>query len=348
MAAENLGTLVIGGGWVSQCSYLDFFHASDDTPLVAVADPSPAIQEHLQKTYAGTTIVSDYREVLEDDALQLVVVSTPHNLHHAMVTDALKAGKHVICEKPIAISVSEADGMIECAKECGKRLFVGLNMRYDPRNRMILDAIQGEALGRVYLGRVSYMGYEVKRFADPKNWKGELERAGGGVLLDGGYHVVDLLNMLFGPAKSVQAMGGRLVIETEGKGEDNLMLQVEFESGVVASLFASFTVRNVGCDDEPTLGLQLDLFGTKGSLYTSYDSPTRRSEFKVVTHEGAEPRDPATLTVPEIKQNFLDSIRTGSDTLVTALDARNALAVVEAAYTSMRSGGAVAVDWRHD
>jgi predicted dehydrogenase len=343
MVEDKLGTLIIGGGGVSQ-SYLDYFQGNESAPLVAVADPNPDIQEHVRKTYPGTEVIADYRELLGRDDIDLVVVCTPHNLHHSMVTRSLKAGKHVICEKPIAISVAEADDMIECAEKCGRKLFVGLNMRYDPRHQTIARALKENVLGRVFLARTSYMGYEVKRFADPDNWKGDLERAGGGVLLDGGYHVVDLLNMLFGRAKSVQACGGRLVIETEGKGEDNVLLQIEFESGVVASLYASFTVRNAGCDDEPTLGLQLDLFGTKASLYSSYDSPTRHVELNIKGHE--ETRDLDVVPVPEIKTDFIESIRTGSDTLVTAVDARNALAVVEAAYASLRDGGRVAVNWR--
>lgn len=346
MAEDKIGTLVVGGGWVSQISYLDYFYNNESAPLVAIAEPNPDTQEHLKKTYPDTLVTDDYEGLLDRDDVQLVIICTPHNLHHPMVTRALKAGKHVICEKPIAVSVAESDEMIECARECGKKLFVGLNMRYDPRNQAIAQLMQDGQLGKVFLARVNYMGYEVKRFEDPNNWKGDLKRAGGGVLLDGGYHIVDLLNMYFGRAKSVQASGGRLVIGTEGKGEDNALLQIEFESGIVASLFASFTIRNVGCDDEPTLILGFDFFGTEASLFGSYDSPTRESKLDLISHDGRRAIDIANVTVPEIKADFLASIRTDSTPLVTAMDARNAVAVVEAAYASMSDGGRVNVDWK--
>ena len=263
---KTLGVMVVGAGGISG-SYLDYFTRAEHTKLIAIADPSPQVRGCMAQKYKTVLIVSDYKEVLNRKDINMVVVCTPHNLHCPIVMDALRAGKDVICEKPIAISVSQADEMIDMAQSCGKRLFVALNMRFEKTSRKIKDILSNQLLGRVFMTHSAFLGYELKRMADPTNWKANLIEAGGGVLLDGGYHVVDLMNYWIGRAKYVQSMGGRLVVDLPQKGEDNVNLLVEYDNGVIANIEASFTVCNKGCNREPTVILEHKFYGTAGSLY---------------------------------------------------------------------------------
>lgn len=346
---DVVGAMVVGAGNVSK-SYLEFFAAGKNgTRLVAVAEPFEAARQTAARSYKPTVLVSDYREVLERDDIDLAVVCTPHDSHHAIVIDCLQAGKHVICEKPLSITVKEADEMLATAKACGRRLFTNLNMRFLNENYGIKRLVSQNKLGKPFMGYAAYFGYEVERLRAPNNWKGDKVKAGGGVLLDGGYHVVDLMNWFFGRAKFVQAMGGQFVINVPHKGEDNILVQVEYESGAIATLQVSFTICHTGCHKEPTLILEIDLFGTEGSIYggINYDTIKLHRHLDLVTpSEGKQAIDIAEHEPPEVVPHFLKCIAEGTEPIATALDARNATAVVQAAYESIRTGQRVAVDWR--
>lgn len=345
--AEAPGVLVVGLGFVAE-GYLHYLRDADRARLVAVADPFEPARQRAAEVCSFEAGVDDYREVLERPDVDVVIVCTPHNLHHPVVTDALRAGKDVLCEKPIAVNVAEADEMIDLARDRRRTLLVGLNMRFSGWSWQI-DRLLGEgAVGRVVFARASYLGYETKRFNDPNNWKGDLVKAGGGVLLDGGYHVVDLLNWYLGRAKAVQALGGRRVIEPQNKGEDNVGVLIEYENGAFADLFASFTTCNVGCDREPTLFLSMDVSGTEATLLSGYDSARRHQSLEVVKPVGRDAIDLAPHGIPDKHDHFFDCIAGRDEPRVTALDGRNATAVVEAAYESIRSGNRVDVDWRDE
>jgi UDP-N-acetyl-2-amino-2-deoxyglucuronate dehydrogenase len=340
-----LGVLLVGTGNVAT-SYLEYFRESERARLVAIADPNKAALQQARLACPCELAVEDYRTVLDRPEIDVVLVCTPHYLHHPVVCDALRAGKDVLSEKPIAVNLREADAMIDLAADQGRQFFVSLNMRFEADARHIRQLVQQEDLGRIVWARAAYLGYEIKNFSNPDHWKGDLTKAGGGVLLDGGYHVVDLLNSYFGKAKHVNAQGGRLVIETPGKGEDNVTLLVEYESGVIADLVASFTTSNVGCDQAPTLMLSMDLSGTEGTLFSGYDSARLKRHLDVVKPSGRSEVDLAAVGPMNKNDHFFDCFRDQTEPMVTAIDARNATAVVEAAYQSIKSGQRTAVDWR--
>ena len=342
---HRLGVLPVGTGNVAT-SYLEYLCQSDRARLVAIADPNAEALQRACATCPCELAVQDYRTVLDRPEIDVVLVCTPHYLHHPVVCDALRAGKDVLSEKPIAINLREADDMIDLAGEKERQFFVSLNMRFEADARHIRQLVQQGDLGRIVWARAAYLGYEIKNFSNPDHWKGDLVKAGGGVLLDGGYHVVDLLNSYFGKAKCVNALGGRLVIETPEKGEDNIALLIEYESGIIADLVASFTTSNVGCDQAPTLMLSMDLSGTEGTLFSGYDSARLQRHLDVVKPSGRSEVDLGTVGALNKNDHFFDCLRDHTQPMVTAIDARNATAVVEAAYASMRSGQRTAVDWR--
>ena len=346
--SDILGIMVIGAGAISK-NYLDYFSNSDRTKLVAVAEPNPQTREYVKSNYAPTLIVSDYREAINRDDIDIVIVCTPHNLHYPIVIDALENGKHVFCEKPISISVKEADEMIDMAQRCERKLFVSLNMRFTERALKIKQMLDEEVLGRVFMAQSAYLGYEIDRLADPDHWKGDIAKAGGGVLLDGGYHIVDLMNWFFGQAKSVQAAGGQFVIDAPNKGEDNISLLIEYANGIIANLQVSFTVCNTGCHKEPTLILQHNFYGTEGTLFSEYNWDTIKANqyFDLVKPEsGRKEVGFDNVDCPVMCTHFLESLTNNTTPIVSATDARNAMAVVEAAYESICTGQKIAVKWR--
>lgn len=343
---NSIGVVVIGAGGVSN-TYLSFFSDHPETRLVAVADPNPAVRARVKETYP-VQITSDYTDVLQREDIQLAVVCVPHHLHHPIVTDCLRAGKHVICEKPIAISLQEADDMMQTARECNRKLFVTLNMRFTAWARQLRKVLNEKTVGDIFMARAAYLGYETERLSDPNHWKGTLDQAGGGVLLDGGYHVVDLMNSWLGRATAVCAVGGQYVINCPHKGEDNIALLVEYESGAVGNLTISFTCCLPGCVREPTLIVESNLYATECSINTHYSWDTVQLK-QYVEYLGKDTRqffDLADKTAQSHCEHFLNCLIDPSKPDTTLLDARNALAVVEAAYKSLKTGRKCPVDWK--
>lgn len=345
---KQLGFLVIGCGEASK-GHLKSINEDARLNLVAIADPNEESLKRAKDNYSPRIAVADYREALKSDDVDIVMVLAPHYLHHPMVMDSLRSGKHVLCEKPISVSVAEADEMINTARDCGKQLFVMLNMRFGPSGRKIKELLGNQSMGRVFMARSGYFGYEVERLADMSHWKGDLKKAGGGVLVDGGYHIVDLMNSFLGRATSVSALGGQYVVQAEGKGEDNISLLIEYENGAAATLQVSFTTIIPGCDVEPTLQLEHCIMGSEGTIYSDYSwNPIEGlvQHLDVVSPQG---RKAITLdSVEPLNQldHFVSCISDGTEPIVSALDARNALAVVEAAYESIKTGAIVDVKWR--
>ena len=214
---------------------------------------------------------------------------------------------------------------------------------------MLFRSHQGD-IGRVFMARSAYLGYEVARFADPDNWKGDCVKAGGGVLLDGGYHIVDMMNSCLGRAKSVQAAGGQYVIEAPNKGEDNISLIVEYANGAVGNLPVSFTACSPGCHRQPTFMLEHGFWGTNGSISccSSWDPirGAKRNLDLLTLDQGCESFDLDRVSCPNIHTHFMDCLLNGTEPMATALDARNACAVVDAAYESIRTGKKAVVNWR--
>ena len=125
--ARSLGVLLVGTGAIAG-PYMKFIRENEHLRLAAIADPSATARAEAEQKYGPVLSVADYREVLARPDIDIVIVCTPHFLHHSMVTSALKAGKHVICEKPLAITVAEADDMLDTAARNNKTLLVTMNM----------------------------------------------------------------------------------------------------------------------------------------------------------------------------------------------------------------------------
>lgn len=343
-----LGVMIIGVGDISKC-YFSHCRRDERTRLIAAADPAPKARKWAMDNYNVNLAVADYREALGRDDIDVVIVCTPHNLHHPIVMDALRAGKDVICEKPISVSVAQADEMIDFAAKCGRKLLVTLNSQFPPRTFRIKEILSEGKLGKVFMSHAAYLGYEFDRMADPDHWKGDMVKAGGGVLLDGGYHIVDLMNSFMGRARYVQALGGKFVVQAPNKGEDNISLLIEYEHGAIADLQVSFTVCNAGCRREPTLMIDMDLYGTDGSVRYQYGWDTVKIHESLKLLRPDEPQQNIDLIhndCPDCYTHFFDCLTDSAAPIVTAIQARNASAVVEAAYESARGGGKVEVDWR--
>jgi predicted dehydrogenase len=213
---------------------------------------------------------ADLDAFLESD-IDAVLICVPHYLHSEYVTLAAGAGKHVLCEKPMAPTLEECDAMIMATDKAGVKFMIAENHRFLPAHRALKDIIERGLLGDVYLGR-TYEGAfcPPAQFLDLTCWHFTYDKGGGGVLADQGVHKFAMLNWLLGDVHSAQAWLGKALDSPPAKGEDNALLHLKYLSGaMIEVMLSSTTVHNLNNTTE--------LHGTKGHLLEdhSWDKPIR-------------------------------------------------------------------------
>ena len=332
MKAVVLGAGVISGG---HCGGMKSFGCE----MLAIVDPIKANREKFKEEYGFKYAFADYHEALGLGA-DVVALCTPNAFHAPAAVDFLMDGADVICEKPMARTVSECDAMIAAAKKSGRRLFVSHSQQFQPMHRKMIDAVKSGALGRPFMANAQFIGDEFKRMNDPNNWKGTKDISGGGVLIDNGVHMINLLVAMFGKAKDVIAQCDRLVIEPDNKGEDTAEAVIRFENGVMAQVMVTFSAQQCAwpawyCG----AAHRVEVFGTKGSITTTNDLPNFQSFYDDGTRERLNNDD-----IPcKMDYYFLNCIKNGQESIITTEDARETVAIVEAAYKSAREGRMVSM-----
>lgn len=334
---------LIGAGAITRPHVDAFVRNPHVVKDVTVADPSQQAREALQqefgiirKTCAG------YRELLDDPQINLIDICTPHYLHAPQAIEAMQAGKDVILEKPMALSVEQCDEMVRVSEETGRRLFCALCQRTLPAHVKAMEMIQQGAIGKVFLGTITVIGNEFSRMNDPLSWKGDWEQAGGGALFDTGYHAVYTLQQFFGPAKAVTAMTRRLIVEPENKADDTSVVVLEMEGKVVCSIVVTYSATGDRWSEERRL------VGTEGSLLVR-DDP--EDEMPLLLLQGADFQQVKVHNPPRVQHyairetvsGFIDNIVEGTASDITLEEAKAAVATVMACYQSEREGRRVEV-----
>jgi predicted dehydrogenase len=193
-----------------------------------------------------SSLTTDYRELLTDPEIDLVDLVVPHDLHLSMALEAFQAGKHVLVEKPPARTPAEFTAMREAATAVGKRLFVVMNLLFNPLHRVVRQLIDRGAIGEPFLSLEIRFGRGLAVYQDPANWRADRERCGGGLLIDGGFHAVYrqlyFLESLGAPVRVV-ADCGQIGVREPHKGEDFATLTFGYASGAQVHLMNQWTSR---------------------------------------------------------------------------------------------------------
>ncbi|MCR8636886.1 Gfo/Idh/MocA family protein [Paenibacillus radicis (ex Xue et al. 2023)] len=197
---------------------------------------------------------TDVSQVWSDPDIDAVYIATPVVLHAEHVIEAARHGKHVLCEKPMAIKAEFCEEMIEACKEHNVKLGIAYYRRYYPKIRKLKELLDAGAIGQAVYARAQFSG-KSDHAASERAWLLQPEISGGGALMDVGSHVLDLLCFSLGQPLQVTAITGNIVQDL--KVEDTASLLVQFASGCQASVHASFST---------SVGNQLEIFGTEGKL----------------------------------------------------------------------------------
>ncbi len=333
---------VIGAGGIAR-PHMAAFVRNPHVQEVHIADPSEEARKGLADEFGIIKrVATDAEELFVDDSIDVIDLCIPHYLHHPMALAAFKAGKHVITEKPIALTLKQADEMIAAAKRAKKRLFVALCQRMFPAHLEAKKIIEAGEIGKPFLGIANIIGNEFARMNDPESWKGDWKKAGGGALIDTGYHAVYMLQHFLGPARAVTAMTRRLLVEPKQKADDTSVVALEMSDHVVASIVVTY------CATGDRWSETRQIIGPKGSLLIR-DNPEDEVPLAAVVDGEFIPvkvHNPLSINPYGIRQtldHFIDSILQNKAPEITATEARAALATVLAAYKSEREGRRVEV-----
>jgi predicted dehydrogenase len=335
----RLGVGVIGGGLAGSV-HVEALTAHPSVSAVWLADTDPAVVRAVGDRFPLAGSVTDHRVLLDDPAIDLVDIVLPHDLHYPVALEAFAAGKHVIADKPIAITLAEADAMIAAAEAAGRRFFVALNQRFLPAHQQVRRLLDEGVIGRPTLAMLTVAGTELERMRRPEHWKGTWGRAGGGALADSGTHVVDLVHAWFGPPRAVTCHLARHVVEAVNKADDTAALVMEY-----ADLTVSLAVTYAAAGQPWSETRQL--WSETGSIHVRLEAERPLEVWeqgRQVPQEVAH--DPLwwPWSVKLGVAHAIDCLVEDRPFAVTPADARAALRTIRAAYQAAASGRRVVLE----
>lgn len=328
---------VIGAGLIARRAHLPVYLASDAAEIAAIVSGRPESARAAAAEFGGPPVLASWEEAVADPAIDAIDICTPNALHAPIAIAAARAGKHVLVEKPMALTLADADAMIAAARAAGVLLMVAHNLRYAPIYETMQRLLREGAIGRPFTARAMFMHAGPDEFwgAETSDWFWDKDAAGGGALLDMGIHMIDMLRWLLDrPVLEVTAMTARVLKPTPF--DDNAIAILRFTDEIIASVQASWSAR-------PFPDRELVVYGEQGHIALG-----RAAGEPLVMHlvDGTGSRKvlpdlPATSQHLNPFEHFVQSIRHGTPPLTTGEEGRASLAVTLAAYESARSGRVV-------
>jgi len=335
---KNIRIGIIGSGGIAQAAHMPGYKNTGGAEMVACCDIIEATARTAADKFNIPAVYTDYREMFRKENLDAVSVCTPNAFHKAPAIAALKAGLHVLCEKPLAMNPAEGRAMCAAAKKARRLLQVGLNSRFAGGNQAIKKFVEAGEIGKVYYARAQAL----RRRGIP-GWGVFIEKSksGGGPLIDIGVHILDLALWLMGHPEPVSVCGGsycnfgkrkdifapwgswdpkRYTVEDLGVGF------VRFRDGTTLTLEASWAAH-----------IQEDvwnvtLMGTEGGITTSPPMVLQEKHRMLVD---VSPRQvPETVSHTEEVRAFVKSVREGKPSLVPGEQGLMVTRILDGIYRS--------------
>ncbi len=307
-------------------------------------------------TKGDCRIYDDIDAMLAHPGLDVVCICTPSGAHLDPAVKAAKAGKHVVVEKPLEITLSRCDAIIKACDDSGVRLCTIFPSRFTPANQQLKHAIDSGRFGRLTLGDTHVKWWRTQAYYDSGGWRGTWDLDGGGALMNQAIHNVDLLAWLMGEVASVQAITATLVHERI-EVEDTAVAAIRFRNGALGVIEAATSAF-------PGLLKRTEIHGEHGSARVEQDDLTLwtfatpatedaaiQARLAVATGFNAGSSDPRGITHAGHRDqlaDFLHAIDTGTAPLVDGREGRRSVEIIRAIYRSAQTGRAVELPLRDD
>jgi len=257
MENTNLKAAVVGMGGVVPMHTMGL--QALGVPIVAVCDKDAGKANAAAQQFDAVAY-TNYREMLAAGEFDVLHICLPHFLHADVAIDALRAGYHVLCEKPMATTLDDAQRMCDAARETGKHLSIIFQNRYNPGSVLIKETLESGALGKIRGGWFRVNWFRDAAYYANSDWRGRLETEGGGVVINQSIHTFDLMNFFLGaPLRTDATIANRAHpgIEVEDVAEGVIV----YNDGYGGEVPVSFHVNTYHPYDAP---VQLEIIGEKG------------------------------------------------------------------------------------
>ena len=339
----RLGLIGCGGFAGTHLAQLELVK---NVEVVALADPNPDHLQEKSEEFGIKDTYLDYRDLLAREDIDAVSLPIPDQLHCQVTVDALRAGKHVLCEKPMALDLSECKKMVQVAKETGKQLMIGQIGRYSPAFAKAEQLIDDGAIGEVYFIESEY-AHDYSGIGGAGGWRVTPERE---PIIGGGCHAVDLIRMfmkenpqeVFAYANNKALIGWPI--------HDCTIAVMKFPSGAIGKVMTS-----TGCKRKYTMRTVVQ--GTKGTIIVDDSLPyvslfedhfSDKAEFMGMAQRVVEMRIPVSVNTHNFAaeaQEFCDAILADIPVRCSGVEGASTVAVCTAIVDSFKSGEKVTVDY---
>ncbi len=325
--------------------------------LTAVASPNAEHAWEFRRRFEVEHAFADYKDMLSSDLVDAITIACPNDLHAQVTIDAAAAGKHVLVDKPMAMSLAECDRMIEACKKAGVILMYGENLCFAPKYVRAKQLADRGALGDVY-----YVRQLECHFGPHSDWFWDINRSGGGVLMDMGCHSIAYCRWVFGNTRiaSVYAEASNFVHGRRTKGDDHTVVMLRFAEskrhprgglGVAENAWA----RAGGLDD------RAEIYGSKGLTVADIARGGALQTYSAIGYDDAGEKAEQTrgwtwtsfdeawnYGFPQEMAHFADCIENEKRPMLTGEDGRAVLEIICAAYRSARTGSRVSLPLETD
>jgi predicted dehydrogenase len=263
---KPIGIAVVGCGSIGP-THAGVVRDLPEARLVAVVDIVPERAHELAQKFGSPRVYTSLDAALTDPDVQLITIGTPSGMHAVSAIQALRAGRHVIVEKPMEVSLQACDQMIDAADQTGRVLSVISQHRFDPATQLAKKLITEGAIGDIVLACANVHWWRTQAYYDSGDWRGTWKLDGGGALMNQGVHTVDLLQWLAGDVDEVVAHT-RTAAHERIEVEDIAAALLKFKNGAVGTL----TATTAAFDGYP---VRIEIFGTQGSIVLEGDAVKR-------------------------------------------------------------------------
>ena len=335
---------LVGCGRISN-KHIDAIKEIDNANLVAVCDIDAAKAKKASERSGGVKYFTSYQEMLANvPEIDVVNILTPSGMHPEHTIDIVKKyKKHIVCEKPMALRLSDADEMIKICDENGVRLFVVKQNRYNLPVQKLREAIESNKFGKLVMGTVRVRWCRPQEYYDQADWRGTWSQDGG-VISNQASHHIDLLEWMMGEPVSVMAKNGRYLVDVEV--EDTCVAIIKFRNGSLGVVEATTATRPKDLEGS------LSVLGENGSVVIGGFAVNKMEtwNFKDMTDGQSENVVKEFAEMPENVYGFghkrylehiIDCIINQKKALVDGLEGRKSLELINAIYESVETGSEV-------
>jgi len=331
---KKINLAVIGTGRMGSVHVRNIARLIPEANLVAICDLRLEVAQALADELSIPRVVQDYHELLEDKSIDAVLIVTSTNTHAFIVEDAARAGKHIFCEKPLALDLKDIDKALAVVKKANVKLQVGFNRRFDKSFRRVHEVVASGEIGRPCILRITNR--------DPDFPAMEFMRASGGMFLDMTIHDFDMARYQVGEIEEVYAVGGVLINPELNEFGD-------VDTNVLTLKFVNGTLGTVDNSRKAVYGYdqRLEVFCSNGTAMAGNESETTLVKGDTQGFHSAPPpyffmQRYAPCYVDEVRE-FVECVRDDKPTPTTGEDGRMAVALGYAAWKSLHENRPVKV-----